>query len=338
MPRFGLPLFRIARLLSALALSLAIVLLDAALGLANARAQTQSSSEDLFVVDCLLPGQLRRLGTKVTFVAARRAIKTTGADCGIRGGEYVAYDRANHATALQIWLPLAEAGDAAAQAYVGEIFEKGLGVPPQFDAAALWYRRAAEQNNSRAQVNLGSLYERGQGLAKDPEKAVEWYRKASGLEGTQIPYVPASVSQELEQLRGDRERLVRERDELRGQLDAAREQLERTRRELNRRQVEADKARKALSETEAKAKQERAKAGADPAALAALEAELERRRQAARQQEAELGRLRAEVDNLGRQSDLLQKAAQSAEQGRGAEVARYKAEAEGARSELTELN
>src|SRR5262245_65202737 len=51
-------------------------------------------AEELFVVDCLLPGQVRKLG-RMTFLTPRRPIKTTAQDCEIRGGEYVAYDRAD---------------------------------------------------------------------------------------------------------------------------------------------------------------------------------------------------------------------------------------------------
>ena len=67
--------------------------------------------EGFMVVDCLLPGQIRQLGGKVTYVTARRAVKTAARDCEIRGGEYVSLDRANYATALKVWLPLAEQGD-----------------------------------------------------------------------------------------------------------------------------------------------------------------------------------------------------------------------------------
>jgi hypothetical protein len=42
------------------------------------------------VVDCLLPGQIRQLGTQVTYVTERRPVRTTKEDCAIRGGEYVA--------------------------------------------------------------------------------------------------------------------------------------------------------------------------------------------------------------------------------------------------------
>ena len=59
-------------------------------------------TEDLLIVDCLLPPQIRRLGDQVTYLTARRAVKTAARNCEIRGGEYVAFDRANYATALRV--------------------------------------------------------------------------------------------------------------------------------------------------------------------------------------------------------------------------------------------
>src|SRR3989304_2411895 len=93
--------------------------------------------------------QSPRLGAQLTFLTARRAIKTSTRDCEIRGGEYVAFDRSNYATALKIWLPLAKEGDASAQTYVGEIFEKGLGVPPDHAAAAERDRRGGGGGGAR---------------------------------------------------------------------------------------------------------------------------------------------------------------------------------------------
>ncbi|OGU20890.1 MAG: hypothetical protein A2580_02185 [Hydrogenophilales bacterium RIFOXYD1_FULL_62_11] len=133
------------------------------------------------VVDCLLPGQVRKLGAMVTYLSARRPVRTTASDCEIRGGEYVLYDRADTGSALKVWLPQAEAGDKAAQATVGEIYEKGMGLPPDYALAATWYRRAAEQGDRRAQINLGHLYEKGLGVARDPAEALKWYRRATGL-------------------------------------------------------------------------------------------------------------------------------------------------------------
>ncbi|MBI5628859.1 MAG: sel1 repeat family protein, partial [Candidatus Rokubacteria bacterium] len=163
-----LPIARRRDSFTALALATLLFAGCAAAGDAGREATTQlqqspGKAEDFMIVDCLLPGQIRRLGAQVTFLTARRAIKTSTRDCEIRGGEYVAFDRSNYATALKIWLPLAKEGDASAQTYVGEIFEKGLGVPPDHAAAAEWYRRAAESGYARAAINLGHLSERGLG-------------------------------------------------------------------------------------------------------------------------------------------------------------------------------
>jgi Caspase domain/Sel1 repeat len=149
-------------------------------------------AEDLLVVDCLLPGQVRKLGRSQIFMTPRRPLKTAASECEIRGGEYVAYDRADYRTALRVWKLDAEEGDAKAQNYVGEIYEKGLGVAPDYVAAAKWYRLAADQGLERAMLNLGQLYELGNGVEADPGQALAWYRKASGLAKAGLDYQMAS--------------------------------------------------------------------------------------------------------------------------------------------------
>src|SRR5690349_14369819 len=72
---------------------------------------TGAKADDFLAVDCALPPQIRRLGARMTFLAPRRALKTTARDCEIRGGEYVSYDRADYATALKVWLDGAKQGD-----------------------------------------------------------------------------------------------------------------------------------------------------------------------------------------------------------------------------------
>ena len=137
-------------------------------------------ADQLLVVDCLLPGQVRNLGQRTVYVSARRPARITARDCQIRGGEYVAYDRADMRSALATWLPAAEQGDVEARVIAGEIYERGLGVTPDFAAAARWYRLAADAGSKRAQVNLGYLYERGLGVAADPRTALGWYARAAG--------------------------------------------------------------------------------------------------------------------------------------------------------------
>ncbi|MEM7353229.1 MAG: caspase family protein [Acidobacteriota bacterium] len=199
---------------------------------AKKRPPKAKTAEDLQIVDCLLPGQVKRLGRRSTFMAPRRPAKTTAIDCRIRGGEYVAYDRANYATALGVWLPAAKAGDPEAQTYVGEIFEKGLADTPDPGAAAEWYRKAAEQDYSRAQINLGHLYERGLGVPQDKRQALEWYRRAAGLaqatvlidrqEAERLRHQVSEAGRELEAARSALEASRRAMKDLEGQLEAAR--------------------------------------------------------------------------------------------------------------------
>lgn len=196
----------------------------AASGPPVATSEDRQNADRLLVVDCLLPGQVHQLGTAISYLAPRRAIKTTGSDCAIRGGEYVAYDRANYTTALKVWLPQAQGGDKIAQTYVGEIYEKGLGTAPDYANAASWYQKAADQGYSRALINLGFLYEQGLGVPKDPAKALTLYRKAAGIEGSINLQGPSSGASPAE-------------------VDALRKELERTRQDLERAQRLLDQER-----------------------------------------------------------------------------------------------
>ena len=46
----------------------------------------------------------------MNYLAPRRAIKTTALDCEIRGGEYIAFDRADYRTSLNVWMEKAQTG------------------------------------------------------------------------------------------------------------------------------------------------------------------------------------------------------------------------------------
>ena len=172
--------YGVAGLGVALALLLGCVS-DQGSGLSQLNLKDPRSADPFEVVDCLLPGQIRQLGTQVTYVTQRRPIRTTAEDCAIRGGEYVALDRADYGTALKVWMSAAQGGDPDAQYYVAVLYEKGAEGQPNFSQAASWYEKAAERGISRAAVNLGRLYEQGLGVDKNDETARAWYAKASGL-------------------------------------------------------------------------------------------------------------------------------------------------------------
>jgi TPR repeat protein len=85
-----------------------------------------------------------------------------------------ALNRQDYASASHIFIPLAEQGVAAAQSYLGFMFETGRGVPQNYTEAAMWYRRAAEQGDSSAQYSLGLLYDRGLGVPRNLIEASKW--------------------------------------------------------------------------------------------------------------------------------------------------------------------
>jgi caspase domain-containing protein/Sel1 repeat-containing protein len=283
-----------------------LAVLSAACGAASTRTSTPRPTgpgavEGFMVVDCLLPGQIRQLGGQVTYVTARRAVKTAARDCEIRGGEYVAFDRANYATALKVWLPLAEQGDPAAQTYVGEIFDKGLGVQSDYATAATWYRRAAERGYSRAALNLGNLYERGLGVPRDPTQALNWYRRAAGSKEVTFEITPTAATAEVAQLRAEVGALRSELDakgqelaRVQGELDTARRTLDGRRNEVDAERRTVEKLRRELDET----RRRETNVGARAARVAELERAIAEREATVAAKNREMDGLRASVTRL----------------------------------------
>ena len=220
---------------------------------------TTRNPEDLLIVDCLLPGQVRKLGRSATFMSARRPIRTTQADCEIRGGEYVSYDRANYQTALKVWMGQAESGDAEAQNYVGEIYLKGLGTEPDYAKAREWFEKAAAQGDKRARINLGYLYEQGLGVPKDIAKALNLYGEASGIDNDKLVFastVTAQVQEAKSESAALREQLAAEQQksaQLRAQVGKLQSELQQKQQSYQRSRSELDNVRKKLDAEQARA-------------------------------------------------------------------------------------
>lgn len=279
----------------------------------------------LFVVDCLLPGQIRKLGSQMTYLTARRPIRTSAADCEVRGGEYVAYDRANYASALKIWLPKAQEGDASAQLYVGEIFEKGMGAQTDYQAAAQWYEKAANQGNFQAQLNLGHLYEKGLGVTQNKETAMRWYRKSAGLDEVGLQYTPAVDAQTLTAsaapVGGDNSEVAALREEVaqsRLEAEQSKQEAEQLRQQLQTTREQAleqqDSLRKAQDELEAlrnKLQEQKSQAPAGSSEVSALELELKQKQALLKSQQAKLGAL---TKTLSQERKRMQQELQAARQ------------------------
>ncbi len=230
--------------------------------------------DKLNVVDCLLPGMVIQQGQYHTWMTPRQPVRTTAQICEIRGGEYVALDRANFATALRVWAYGANAGDPAAQTHVGEIYEKGLGIPPDYAKAAIWCRKAAEQGYAQALTSLGFLYEKGLGVPRDPAQALALYRRSVGLDK---PIAEGAAA--------DNKGLQKEVEGLRRQLADSQKETEKLRDAAALEQQRAERLQKQLDE-------QRRQQGQDQTILQRLENDLRRSRE--------------EADNLRRDAQLRQ--------------------------------
>ena len=165
----------LGRIAALLAPSLLIVASAAAPTAAEKAAATKGMVKraDLEIVDCLLPGQVRQLGNS-SFLSQRRPIRTTAVRvldsrrriCRLRS-------RRSAVRAADLDAGRRRSAIVEAQTNVGEIYERGMGVAPNYEAAAMWYQKAADKNYSRALFNLGTMYEQGLGVPQDGLKALE---------------------------------------------------------------------------------------------------------------------------------------------------------------------
>ena len=90
-----------------------------------------------------------------------------------------AYKQQEYTLARRLWLPLARAGDAEAQFFLGLIYDNGYGVARDAAVAANWYRKAARGGHQQAQHNLAVAYAEGDGVIPNPRKAIALWRQAA---------------------------------------------------------------------------------------------------------------------------------------------------------------
>ncbi len=82
--------------------------------------------------------------------------------------------------ARDVWTPLAEEGDAAAQYSLAKLYEKGGGpIERDLTQAVKWYEMAAAQGLPAAQNNLALMYAQGRGVEANAERAAELWRSAA---------------------------------------------------------------------------------------------------------------------------------------------------------------
>ncbi len=92
---------------------------------------------------------------------------------------FEAYNRGDYATAVRLWKPLAEKGDAKVQNNLGVMYENGQGVMQDYAEAVKWYQKGADQGIAYAQYNLGLMYANGHGVPQDYVQSHKWLNLAA---------------------------------------------------------------------------------------------------------------------------------------------------------------
>jgi len=86
-----------------------------------------------------------------------------------------AWQHGDYASAVAIWRPLAEKGDADAEFDLGQAYRLGRGVPVDLAQAQLWLEKAADAGHLDAQTTLGLLlFDSG-----NRSGAMRWLKKAA---------------------------------------------------------------------------------------------------------------------------------------------------------------
>ncbi|MEO1034803.1 MAG: caspase family protein [Pseudomonadota bacterium] len=259
-----------------------------------------ANMRDAVIVDCQLPGKLRKLGGTRTYLTPGQLIRTAAVTCRSRGGEYTLGDLASGTLSLQRWTGPAEDGDAEAQYYVARIYANGMdNVPVSYDQAAVWYQKASDQGHNEAMQELGYLYEQGLGVEQDALLALNLQRKASGL-GDDLDY--AYKIADAEAIADDlTERLAIANAALRdSQLEAQRME-DRLAHARNTSRAHEQRAAELLAELNARRD---IPAGQPQADVSALEADLDVAKQELATSQAEIVSLEKERDAVNAQLAL----------------------------------
>jgi len=90
-----------------------------------------------------------------------------------------AYDREDYATAIALYAPRTERGDAEAQYRMGMMARFGWGMDKDAAVAVRWLQLAAEQSHPQAQAELGTMYRLGRGVPEDMQQAARLLRAAA---------------------------------------------------------------------------------------------------------------------------------------------------------------
>lgn len=92
-----------------------------------------------------------------------------------------AFQRGQYLTAMELALPRAQNGDAAAQTLLGELFSEGFGVGRNMDDAIFWYEQGAQNGDPSALYKMALHLTDGKYVERDEAQAREYMRQSADL-------------------------------------------------------------------------------------------------------------------------------------------------------------
>lgn len=101
------------------------------------------------------------------------------------------YKSGDYELALELFIPLAEAGNLEAQNKLSHMYYYGEGTRPDYAQHYKWSLRSAQQGSSFGAFNVGFDYFNGMGVEKDIAKALKWIRVSAEMDD---PYALVSLA------------------------------------------------------------------------------------------------------------------------------------------------
>ena len=118
-----------------------------------------------------------------------------------------AYKNNDFHTATRIFKKHAMLGNAESQRYLGQMYDRGLGLPQDYKKAVTWYRKAAIQKDPAAQYLLGVKFANGHGISENNKSAYMWFALAFD-NGYQLAASPLKVLNRAMSTRDRQEALI----------------------------------------------------------------------------------------------------------------------------------
>jgi serine/threonine protein kinase len=102
----------------------------------------------------------------------------SGYEYYLRG--YAAWQARNYTEAMRLFRRGSDLGDEHCMTYIGQMYERGLGVPRNYSEAQSWYQRTADRGDAWGLYRIGLLHMTGgPGIPQDCNVGREWLQKAA---------------------------------------------------------------------------------------------------------------------------------------------------------------